>query len=71
MKDRESYSDSLIEEERRRNLTIRERKTKVINRVHMAVVNLQTWDVDEEDELAHIETLLDQIEPILDTPFKS
>jgi hypothetical protein len=70
MKNRESYSTTL-EEQRSIRKEKRERKTNVIRRKQMVEISLNTWDVDEEDELAHLESLLDQIEPILDTPFKS
>jgi len=68
MKDKESYS---LDSNRKRNLEMRNKKTKVIDRVRMVKVSLDCWDLDDEQELVHLESLLDQIEPILDTPFKS
>jgi hypothetical protein len=68
MKNRESYSP---DSNRQRNLEMRNKKTKVINRMRMVKVSLNSWDIDDEQELVHLESLLDQIEPILDTPFKS
>ena len=68
MKDRESYS---LDSNRKRNLEMRNKKTKVIDRVRMVKVSLDSWDLNDEQELVHLESLLDQIEPILDTPFKS
>jgi hypothetical protein len=68
MKNRESYSP---DSNRQRNLEMRNKKTKVINRMRMVKISLNSWDIDDEQELVHLESLLDQIEPILDTPFKS
>ena len=68
MKDRESYS---LDSNRKRNLEMRNKKTKVIDRVRMVKVSLDCWDLDVEQEIVNLEILLDKIEPILDTPFKS
>jgi hypothetical protein len=68
MKDRESYS---LDFNRSRDLESRMKKTKVINRMHMIKISLDHWDLNNEQELMHLESLLDQIELILDTPFKS
>lgn len=69
MRDRESYSKT-IQSKRLSNLEIREKKTNAIRRKHMVKVTLDSFDVSNEKELAHLESLLDQIEPLLDTPFK-
>jgi hypothetical protein len=59
MKDRESYSSK------------EKHKLNVIHRRNIIKKDLDMWDVGDDQELAHLESLIEQIEPILNTPFKS
>ena len=59
MKDKESYSST------------EERKLDVVHRKQKIKESLDEWDLGDDQELAHLESLIGMIEPIIDTPFKS
>lgn len=52
------------------HLFVHERKNEAVHRRNMVAHNLKVFDVEEADELEHLITLLDQIEEIINTPFK-
>lgn len=58
MKDRESYKKARV------------RRSNIRDRVLAVAASLNAYDVNDEQELRHIEKLLDLIDPILETPFK-
>lgn len=65
MKDRENYSSSFnMSTEDEEIINIAKRRNSVI-------IGLKCWDLDDAQERAHLKSLIEQIEPIIDTPFKS